>query len=193
MVRARIEPLPPEGISRAHPSPPGRPCGGLAGASNLLGVAAHSPAVLELIEAAHRASDRMVLPHRLRLGIALRVAELHGCRYCLALHTDAMRRAGLDGALVRRYRMGVCEEPKEQALLALAGKTLLDRGRYTGLATETARELGASEEEIVEVLALVGLHTLVNYVNLVAGTSLDFPDVDDLGLPPPPSATEATP
>ena len=45
----------------------------------------------------------------------------------------------------------------------------------------------------MEVLALVGLHTLVNYVNLVAGTSLDFPDVDDLGLPPPPSATEATP
>ena len=38
--------------------------------------------------------------------------------------------------------------------------------------------MGFSDEEIVEIIAHVGINVFTNYFNLVAGTEVDFPIVD---------------
>jgi alkylhydroperoxidase family enzyme len=112
-----------------------------------------------------RAAARMRLSPRLRHAIALRVAELNGCERCLVPPDGSPP----DTATARRYRRGLADDPKEQALLALATKLVLERGHHTRCAVEAARQLGAGDAEIVEVTALVGLHTFANYLENVAG------------------------
>ena len=148
---------------------------------NFLKTVAHSPAALECLFSQFSAAARTRLPPRSREAIALRVAELNGCDYSLAVHTALAGRTGVDAATTRRYRQGLSDDPKEQALLALATKVVLERGHHTRFTVETARRIGASEAEIVEVIALVGLSTLANYLSSVANTALDHPAAQELG------------
>jgi alkylhydroperoxidase family enzyme len=138
--------------------------GGAAG-EHFLGLVAHSTAALTALATQFRAAAGMRLPSRLRHAIALRVAELNGCQRSLVLPGDPQS----DAATARRYRQGLADDPKEQALLALATKLVLERGHHTRCAVEASRQLGAGDDEIVEVVALVGLHTFANYVENVAG------------------------
>jgi alkylhydroperoxidase family enzyme len=114
-----------------------------------------------------RAAAAMRLAPRIRQAIALRVAELNGCARSLCLAID--NAAPLDAAATRRYRLGLADDPREQVLLALATKLVRDRGHHTRCAVEAARQLGTGDEEIVEVVALVGLHTFANYLQSVVG------------------------
>lgn len=130
-----------------------------------LRLVAHSAPALRSAAAQLRAAEGMGLAPRLRHAIALRVAELNGCDTCL----PPAEGAPPDAATAHRYRCGLTDDPKEQALLALATKLVLGRGRHTRCAVEAARQLGAGDEEIVETVALVGLFTFANYVESVAG------------------------
>lgn len=40
-----------------------------------------------------------------------------------------------------------------------------------------ARSHGLTDDQIIEVIALVAFNTLTNYVNHIAGTEIDFPVV----------------
>jgi AhpD family alkylhydroperoxidase len=120
----------------------------------------------------------MRLPPRTREAIALRVAELNGCDYCLAAHTAFFDSLGEEPETIRLFCQGLSADPKEQTLLALSTKLVVDRGHHTRLAVEAAREVGVRDEEIVEVVALVALYTFVNYLNSLAQTEIDFPTAD---------------
>ncbi len=150
--------------------------------SNFLLTAAHSPPALKALYGLVRAATRTALPEKLREAIALRVAQLNGCGYCVAGHTDRARAAGLDDASVEAYRRGISDDPKEQALLSLATKIVEDRGHHAGFAVQIARNAGTTDAEIVEVMLLVTLSIFSNYLNNLAGTELDVPFVD-LTLP----------
>ena len=140
---------------------------------NLFRTVGHSPVALQSLWNQHVAAEQMQLPPRLRAAIGLRVAQLNGCSYCLATHTVLGQRAGVDAATVLRFRRGQSNDPKEQALLALTTKIVKDHGHHAGFVVETARQSGVSESEIIEVSALVSLHTFTNYINSVANTDLD--------------------
>ena len=57
--------------------------------------------------------------------------------------------------------------------MALVTKVVKDHGHHAGFVIETARQMGVTEAEIIEVIALIALHTFTNYVNNVANTDLD--------------------
>lgn len=126
------------------------------------GLVAHSTAGLESVAAQLRAAAGSRLTPRMRQAIALRVSELNGC----AGPSGALP---LDAATTHGYRKGLADAPKEQALLAFATKLVLERGHHTRCAVEAARQLGVEDAEIVDVVALVGLHTFANYLESVAG------------------------
>lgn len=136
-----------------------------AAEGRFLRLVAHSTPALQSAAAQLRAAAGMRLAPRLRHAIALRVAELNGCEAGLAPPDGTPP----DAATAHRYRRGLTDDPKEQALLALATKLVLERGRHTRCAVEAARQLGAGDEEIVETVALVGLFTFANYLENVAG------------------------
>ncbi len=149
--------------------------------SNFLLTAAHSPPALEALYGLVRAATR-TLPEKLREAIALRVAQLNGCEYCVAVHTDRAHAAGLDDSSVEDYRRGISDDPKEQALLSLATKIVDDRGHHAGFSIQIARNAGTTDAEIIELIQLVALSIFTNYLTSLAGTELDVPSVD-LTLP----------
>ncbi len=126
------------------------------------------------------AAGRSRLLPRTREAIALRVAELNGSDYCVAAHTAASRQLGVDATSVSQYRLGLSDDPKEHALLALTTKVVLERGHHCGFAVAATRKAGVTDTDIVEVIALIGLNTMSSHLNSVANTTLDHPALEDL-------------
>ncbi len=87
--------------------------GGAGVGWNFFLTAAHSPSALYALHGLVRAATRTGLPERVRVAIALRVAQLNACEYCVATHTDRARGAGLDDASVLNYRRGISNDSKE--------------------------------------------------------------------------------
>lgn len=143
---------------------------------NLFRVAAQSPAALEALTSFFGAVGKGSFDARTREAIALAVSESNGCDYCLSAHTALGKGAGLDERAVADARLGKSDDKYRATLLALARATVDNRGRV-GSALEEARRAGASDAEIVELVANVALTIFTNYLNELAGTDIDFPVV----------------
>ncbi len=137
--------------------------------------AAHSPPALNALWSLIQATEQMRLSARAREGIALRVAEINHCQYCLAAHTALAKGFGIDETDVQNFRVGRANDPKEQVLLGLATKIVKDRGHHAGFVVEVARRLGVTDAELIEVIALIAMNTFTNYLHSVAGTETGFP------------------
>jgi uncharacterized peroxidase-related enzyme len=140
-------------------------------------VAAHAPAALDALAGTFGALARGQLRAPVREALALTVAEANGCDYCLSAHTLLGQGAGLSESDIRSARDAAASDPKTAALLRFARKLVVDRGRASDADLDALRRAGATDGEIVEVVAHVGLNVFTNYLNLVADTDIDFPVV----------------
>lgn len=150
----------------------------LGSAPNLFRITATSPAALEGYLSLNGALAKGALDAATRERIALAVAEVNGCRYCLAAHTYLGKNvAKLGDAEIAANRNGRSSDPKADAAVSFARKVTLDRGAVTDADFARVRGAGYSDAEIVEIVAHVALNTLTNYINEVFGTEVDFPAV----------------
>lgn len=150
----------------------------IGSAPNLFRLTATSPAALEGYLSLNGALAKGALDAATRERIALAVAQVNGCRYCLAAHTYLGRNvAKLDDAEIAANRNGHSSDPKADAAVSFARKVTLDRGAVTDADFAQVRAAGYSDAEIVEIVAHVALNTLTNYINEVFGTEVDFPVV----------------
>lgn len=138
---------------------------------------ANSPAVLEAFLNFNAALSQGMLDSQTREQIALAVAEVNGCGYCLSAHSAVGKLVGLDEAAIAQARRAKAADPRTGALLSLAQAITLQRGEISDETFRSARKAGLSDGEIAEVVANVGLNIFTNYLNLVAHTELDFPPV----------------
>ncbi|MBX9911951.1 MAG: carboxymuconolactone decarboxylase family protein [Beijerinckiaceae bacterium] len=151
----------------------------LGSVPNLFRVVANSPAALEGYLGLSAALGKGALDARTRERIALAVAQVNGCGYCLAAHSYLGRNlAKLDDAEILANRKGGSNDAKADAAVRFAAAVATQRGHVGADAVETVRAAGYSDGELVEIVAHVALNTLTNYVNEVAGTVIDFPAVD---------------
>jgi alkylhydroperoxidase family enzyme len=74
-------------------------------------------------------------------------------------------------------RVGKSTEAKTAGVLRLATAINESRGRIDDATLAAARLAGLTDAEIVEVVGLVALNVFTNYLNNVAKTALDFPEV----------------
>ena len=65
-------------------------------------------------------------------------------------------------------------------MLALVSKIVCDRSHHTGFVFETAKKVGITDEEILELITLISFNIFSNYVNNLANTRIDFPTVEAL-------------
>jgi len=70
---------------------------------------------------------------------------------------------------------GFSADEKTQAALKFATQLIEQRGRVTEHDVEMVREAGFTDEELVEIVAHVGMNTLTNYFNEAFKTEVDFP------------------
>jgi uncharacterized peroxidase-related enzyme len=148
----------------------------LGSVPNLFRVVASSPAALEGYLGLSGALSKGVLSAQTRERIALAVAEINGCGYCLSAHTYIARNvAKLDDAEITANRNGASNDAKADAAVKFAVAVVETRGHVTEPDLAAVRQAGFADAEIVEIVLHVALNTLTNYVNEVAATEIDFP------------------
>ncbi len=151
----------------------------LGSVPNMFRIIANSPAGLEGYLGLNAALGKGALDARTRARLALVVAELNGCGYCLAAHTYLGRAVTkLDDAELGANRAASSADPKAQAALRFAAKLVEARGHVSAADVEALSSAGYDHAQIVEIVLHVALNTLTNYVNTALATELDFPAVD---------------
>jgi uncharacterized peroxidase-related enzyme len=145
---------------------------------NIFRVFANSPAALNGYVGLSNALASGMLDAKTQDRIALAVAELNGCGYCLSAHTYLGKHVSkLDDAEIMANRKGGSNDQKADAAVKFAVMTARERGHVNDADLNAVRKAGFNDAEIVEIVLHVALNTLTNYVNEVAQTDVDFPVV----------------
>jgi uncharacterized peroxidase-related enzyme len=151
---------------------------------NLTRVLANAPAALEGYLNFSGALAGGVLSAKVREQIALAVAQGNHCDYCLSAHTFIGGKVGLAANDIASARQAVGAADKDDAILKLALSIVVQRGEVSDAALKNARSAGLTDAEIVETTANVALNIFTNYINHVAQTVVDFPEVKSAELAP---------
>lgn len=145
---------------------------------NLFRLVANSPQALEGYLALSGALNRGALPAQTRERIALAVAEINQCAYCLSAHSYLGKNlAKLDDAEILANRRGASTDAKADAAVRFAALIAHERGHIGADALQAVKDAGYSEAQIIEIVQHVALNTWTNYINSVAATDIDFPEV----------------
>lgn len=144
---------------------------------NLTRVLANAPAALEGYLNFSDALAGGTLNAKVREQIALAVAEGNLCGYCLSAHTFIGGKVGLTAKDIADARQTNAASDKTDAILKLALSILVQRGEISDEALKAARNADLTDGEIVETTANVAFNIFSNYINHVARTVVDFPEV----------------
>ena len=113
-----------------------------------------------------------------RERIALAVAQVNGCDYCLSAHSYlAANLAKLDPSEIARNREGGSADAKANAAVAFASAMTKNRGQITEAEIQSVRAAGYTDGQLVEIVAIVAENVFTNFLNIMAGTEIDFPVV----------------
>jgi uncharacterized peroxidase-related enzyme len=146
---------------------------------NLMSVLGNSPAALGGYLALSGTLAKGALGVRTGERIALAVAEINACDYCLAAHTYLGKNvAKLDDGEIAANRNGGSNDPKAAAAVRFAAAIARERGHVSDAAVRAVKDAGYDDAEVMEIVVHVALNTLTNYVNEVAQTEIDFPAVN---------------
>lgn len=150
----------------------------LGSVPNLFRLVSNSPAALEGYLALSGALGKGRLPSPTRERIALAVAQINQCDYCLSAHTYLGKNlAQLDESEMMTNRRGHSNDPKADAAVRFAAMLAHERGRVSESDVRDVRAAGYDDAAIIEIVQHVALNVWTNYINLVAGTEIDFPVV----------------
>jgi len=141
---------------------------------NLFRTLAITPAVAEVYLTANMAMEGAAIPAREAQAVNLAVSTENGCRYCMAAHTAMGKMAGISPDELSLIKEG--GEPKETALAAVVRAARIIMAKKGWLSDEELEELeqsGVDRAKIYEIIALIGIKTIANYVNHVAHTKID--------------------
>jgi len=144
---------------------------------NLFRLVGLSPAALQGYLSMNGALGK-TLDVKTRERIALAVAQVNGCDYCLSAHSYlGLNLAKLDAAELAHNRRGTSLDAKASAAVAFAAGLAQNRGNVSDAELQAVRAAGYSDAQIIDIVALVAENVFTNFVNLVAHTEIDFPVV----------------
>lgn len=148
---------------------------------NLFRVVGNSPAALEGYLGLSSALAKGTLPAATRERVALAVAQINGCSYCLSAHTYLGKNlAKLSDDEIAANRHGGSTDPRAAAAVRFATQVVERRGHVADEDIAAVKAAGYDDAQVVELVLHVALNTLTNYVNEVAKTVIDFPAVHAL-------------
>ena len=144
---------------------------------NLFRLVALSPAALQAFLGFNGALSK-ALDVKTRERIALAVAQINGCDYCLSAHSYlGLNLAKIDAAEIALNRQGGSSDAKANAAVAFAAKVTTARGKVSDADIALVKAAGFSDGQVIEIVALVAENVFTNFVNIVAQTEIDFPVV----------------
>ncbi|MBF8740814.1 carboxymuconolactone decarboxylase family protein [Pseudomonas guariconensis] len=117
-----------------------------------------------------------------RDSIGLTVSEVNGCNYCLGVHSfTAEHLAKMSADDIILARQGHANDPKRNAAVQFARKVIETRGQVNDGDLQKVREVGYTDANIMEIVALVAMYSLTNFFNNVFDPEKDFPAVTPAG------------
>jgi uncharacterized peroxidase-related enzyme len=144
---------------------------------NMFRLIATSPAALQGFTGNNGALGK-TLDVKTRERIALAVAQVNGCDYCLSAHTYlGLNLAKISPEEVALNRKGASGDAKANAAVGFAAKIVRERGHIADADIKAVRDAGFSDGEIVEIVAVTAENIFTNLLNVIAGTEIDFPVV----------------
>ena len=145
---------------------------------NLFRLVATSPAALEGYLGLSGALGKGELPAATRERIALAVANINGCSYCLSAHTYLGKNvAKLSDTEMAANLNGSSNDPLANAAVRFAAAVAKLRGHVSEEDLKAVKAAGYSDAQVIEIVMHVALNTWTNYINEVAKTDIDFPVV----------------
>ena len=144
---------------------------------NLFRLLGSSPAALTGFTSLQGALSK-TLDVKTRERIALAVAQVNGCDYCLSAHTYlGLNLAKISPEEIALNRKGSSGDAKANAAVQFAAKVAKERGHVSDTDIAAVRNAGFADAQVVEIVALVAENSFTNFLNEVAKTEIDFPVV----------------
>lgn len=144
---------------------------------NIYATMAHAPAALNAALGFGEALGKSSLSPALREQLALTIAGVNSCDYCASAHTTIGKGAGVAEDELASNLTGNASDPKTQAFLTLAKNIVDKQGNLSDTDLASARNAGITDQEIIEVVAVVAQNIFTNYFNHIADPEIDFPVV----------------
>lgn len=144
---------------------------------NMFKVIGNSPAALKMMWAGFGALGAGKIGAQLGEQIAVAVANVNRCEYCLAAHTALGKGAGLSAETMSQAQAGQSNDARTQAALTFAIKLVKERAHVSENDIKTLHQAGFDDEEIAELLAHVALSLFTNYTNVAFDVPVDFQKV----------------
>jgi len=147
---------------------------GLGKVPNLFATFAHSKNALGTYLALQNA--RSSINGKAREIVNLVVSQVNECEYCLAAHTTLGKMVGFTDAEIVEIRHGRASfDPKFDALAQLVREVVVNRGHVNSAVVGAFLAAGWTEENLVDVIVVVGDKTIANYLHGVTKVPVDFP------------------
>ena len=145
---------------------------------NMTKVMANSPALLEGYLSLSGALAAGGLGAGVRERIAIAVAEVNKCEYCLSAHTYiGTHLAKIEEAEANAARRARSQDAHTDAILPRAAGVGRGRGEVSDALFEQVRAAGVSDQEIAETVGHVAVNVLTNLFNKLAAVDNDWPVV----------------
>ncbi|WP_456428989.1 carboxymuconolactone decarboxylase family protein [Rhodocaloribacter sp.] len=137
-------------------------------------IAEHSPVVAEIYLKANDLFKGASLTPQETQAVILAVSAYNDCHYCTKAHRTVGKMVGLPDDEIDALIAGGLPEDARLRALAVATRRLMGKRGWLGdddLAEFEA--LGLDRGQIYEIVALIGIKTISNYVNHIAHTEID--------------------
>ena len=144
---------------------------------NMFKTIGNSSAALESMWTSFGALSKGTLGGRLGEQIAVLVADINRCEYCLSAHHLLGKSAGATEDEMVQAQSGHSSDPRTQAALDFSAKLVRNRGQVKADDFAALSAAGFTDEGVAEILAHVALNIFTNYTNVAFAVPVDFPNI----------------
>jgi uncharacterized peroxidase-related enzyme len=134
-----------------------------------------APATLKGFMGLSAAENETSLSPKLREEIALTIAQVNHCNYCLSAHTVIAGGLGVPSTQILQARKGESPDPKTQAILKFVKVVVEKRGQVNDQDVSALKAAGVNDKELVELILVILVNMFTNYFNNIVDTPIDFP------------------
>jgi AhpD family alkylhydroperoxidase len=141
---------------------------------NLIPEMSVSPAVAQVYLGGQQSMVEASLSARDQQVVQLAVSVYNECAYCRAAHRTGATASGVAPADIAAIERGDrAFDPRVGALVAATWEILDVRGWLKAADLDRFRTLGIDRVQVYEIIALIGLKTISNWINHIAHTEID--------------------
>jgi len=115
--------------------------------------------------------------------IALAASQGNDCAYCLSAHSSIAKMHGFSEDEILDLRTISISDQKLNALVSLVSEFVISRGHPGEIAIHNFFEAGYRRAAFAELIGIISLTTITNYVYHNGDFDIDFPEVQSIASP----------